>query len=44
MNEAGTLPRQMLEVRELTADTGVEAVSQIALDTTWSALRFRPIR
>jgi len=31
-------------VRELTADTGVEAVSQIALDTTWSALRFRPIR
>jgi hypothetical protein len=31
-------------VRELTADTGVEAVSQTALDSTWSALRFRPIR
>jgi hypothetical protein len=31
-------------VRELTAATGVEAVSQIALDSTWSALRFRPVR
>ena len=29
-------------VRDLAVGAGVEAVSQIALDATWSALRFRP--
>ena len=29
-------------LRDLAVEAGVEAVSQIALDATWSALRFRP--
>ena len=29
-------------VGELAVEAGVEAVSQVALDATWSALRFRP--
>jgi len=29
-------------IRELTADSGWQPVTQIAIDDTWSALRFRP--
>jgi Protein of unknown function (DUF3052) len=41
----GTAARSDLSrdrVRELSTEAGVEAVSQVALDDTWSALRFRP--